>query len=447
MGAYGNADIQTPHLDRLARESVRFEKCFAQSPVCMPSRISTLAGQYPSSLGIPYQAVPVPEEWMTMPRYFGAKGYHCANIGKLHFLPHANRDHRIPHPDYGFDLLMVSDEPGAYEDDYRAWVRRQAPQELDKISLGQPPASRQWKGIMGIEDPITHPENRSPSTVLPFPGSDELTHSAFVGKNTIEFLENRQADPFLCIASFFAPHSPWVVPQKYLDLYDEASLSIPEFPPDWHPDPKGERPTEAELRRVRRGYYAMISEVDDYVGQILATLEKKNLRDNTIVVFVSDHGEWLGEHGRYGKGYPADDAVSRVPCLIRWPSSANIQPGPRDGLVESIDLLPTLMEACGIQIPPNLQGRSWLSELRTQFRGNDFALTEGEGWKALRTPTHRYLLHGNGREMLFDLQKDPGEYNDVAGAPENENVVHKMRHLLAVKLMEMERPRPRVWRY
>lgn len=448
MGAYGNDEIRTPHLDRLAAESVRFESCFAQSPVCMPSRISTLAGQYPSTLGIPYQAVPVPEDLMTMPRLFGAKGYYCANIGKLHFLPHSNRDHSIPHPSYGFDLLMVSDEPGAYEDDYRAWVRRKAPGELDKISLGLPPVAQKWQQIMGVNDGIVHPEGRGPSTVLPFAGADSVTHSAFVGENTIEFLSKRNEAPFLCVSSFFAPHSPWIVPQKYLDLYEEDSLSVPAFPPNWQPDSNaGKLASQAELKKVRQGYYAMISEVDDYIGQILNSLETANLSENTIVVFVSDHGEWLGEHGRYGKGYPGDDAVSHVPCLIRFPSQFGIKPGPRSGLVESVDLLPTLLEACGIQIPSTLQGTSWIEELKGEFVGKKSVLTEGEGWKALRTSTHRYLLHSDGKEMLFDLVEDPGEYFDIAEKPEARGFIHEMRHMLATRLLELERPREKVWRY
>ena len=121
--ANGNPDIITPHLDNLAMQSSNFDHCFVQNPVCMPSRISFLTGQYPSTLGITHMGVPVPPETLTLPRMLAAFGYISANIGKLHFLAHANRDHRKIHPRYGFDHLEVSDEPGSYEDTYRAWVK------------------------------------------------------------------------------------------------------------------------------------------------------------------------------------------------------------------------------------------------------------------------------------------------------------------------------------
>ena len=124
LGVNGNPDIQTPNLDRLAQEGVNFDHHFVQNPVCMPSRISFLTGQYPSTLGITHMGVPVPEHTVTLPRLLRNYGYTSANIGKLHFLPHANRDHREIHPAYGFDHLEISDEPGCYEDAYRAWVRR-----------------------------------------------------------------------------------------------------------------------------------------------------------------------------------------------------------------------------------------------------------------------------------------------------------------------------------
>src|SRR5512136_2295029 len=134
LGANGNQDVRTPNLDGLAAEGANFNHAFVQNPVCMPSRISFLTGQYPATLGITDIGVPVPEHTMTLPRLLRNFGYASANIGKLHFLPHANRDHRAVHPDYGFDHLEVSDEPGCYEDAYRAWVRRKAPDQLALVS-------------------------------------------------------------------------------------------------------------------------------------------------------------------------------------------------------------------------------------------------------------------------------------------------------------------------
>ena len=130
----------TPNIDRLAARGVRFDDCFVQHPQCMPSRLSMLTGRYPSSLGITQMGVPVPEDAETLPRIVGRFGYRTANVGKLHFLPHANRDHRLPHPPYGFDHAEISDEPGVYDDAYRAWVARHHPDQLRARLAGRAPA-------------------------------------------------------------------------------------------------------------------------------------------------------------------------------------------------------------------------------------------------------------------------------------------------------------------
>ena len=156
LGAAGNKEIKTPHLDELAARGSLFSHHFVQNPVCMPSRISMLSGCYPSTLGITHMGVPVPEDIVTLPRLLAQYGYRSANIGKLHFLPHANRDHRLPHPPYGFDHLEIADEPGVYEDAYRVWVGRHAPDKMDGISAGIPPAARIWQQTMGIDDGVVH---------------------------------------------------------------------------------------------------------------------------------------------------------------------------------------------------------------------------------------------------------------------------------------------------
>ena len=270
--------------------------------------------------------VPVPEEIVTLPKILKGYGYRTANIGKLHFLPHANRDHRLPHPAYGFDHLEIADEPGVYEDAYRAWARRKAPEQMDGISAGIPPAARVWQRTMGIDDGVAHrgdPEGRHDfDRGIPFAADEGLTHSAFVGEQTIEYIRRAGDEPFLCIAGFYSPHAPWIAPQKYLDMYDPAQLSLPQYPAaidQQRPKEPEAQFSDAQLRRAKQGYYAMISEVDHYVGRILAELEAYGKRDDTIVVFTSDHGEWLGDHLRYGKGYPADDSVSRVPLIIAAP--------------------------------------------------------------------------------------------------------------------------------
>ena len=358
MGANGNTDIQTPNLDRLANEGINFDHYFVQNPVCMPSRVSFLTGQYPSTLGITHMGVPVPEDFVTLPKLLHNLGYHSANIGKLHFLPHANRDHREIHPDYGFDHLEISDEPGCYEDAYRAWVRLEAPDQLDHLSLGLPPLAEHWHQMMGVKDGVHHPDERFPKHPIAFRGKDEYTHTAWVASRSIQYMAERASEgsPFLCIAGIYSPHSPWVAPQRFLDLYDPDLMTLPSFPLEVDEKRNENHYGDRELRLARQGYYGMVSEVDHHVGRMLDALDELDIADETIVVFTSDHGEWLGEHLRYGKSYPGHDCVSRVPLLMRVPGKES---GRRvSSIVEGVDVLPTLLEACGVPTPSHLQGQS-----------------------------------------------------------------------------------------
>ena len=453
LGANGNREILTPNLDALAKSGVNFSHHFVQNPVCMPSRISMLSGRYPSSLGITHMGVPVPQETMTLPRLLKRYGYRSANIGKLHFLPHANRDHRLPHPDYGFDHLEISDEPGVYEDAYRAWARQRAPEQMDSISAGIPPATRTWYRTMGIDDEVVHrgdPEGRFDfDGGIPFAADDGLTHSAFVAEQTIEYIRQQGSQPFLCIAGFYSPHAPWMAPQKYLDLYDPEKLSVPEFPVEierQRPRKSGQRFSDAHLRRAKQGYYAMISEVDDHVGRILGALDAEGLRENTVVVFTSDHGEWLGTHLKFGKGYPADDAVSRVPLIVSAPDGKSGQNV--DDIVEAVDIVPTLLSLAGIQVPPTLQGVSLADVvMRGAEASKQAALTEGDGWKCLRNRDYRYLIHSDGSECLWHIKSDPGEYADVVNDPAHQPALARCRRQLLERLLQMERPLSRTWTY
>ncbi len=451
LGANGNRDILTPHLDQLAAESSNFDHYFVQNPVCMPSRISFLTGQYPGTLGITHMGVPVPEATLTLPRMLGPQGYTCANIGKLHFLPHANRDHRHVHPTYGFDHLEISDEPGSYEDAYRAWVRRKDPAQLPHISLGLPPTARIWHQTMRLTDPVPHPttwDRQTTRDAIPFAGTDEVSHTAFVAEQTIEYLRQaREAcQPFLCIAGFYSPHEPWVAPQRFLDLYDRRDLSIAAYPPEAAAQAADPQFQAEQLRTARHGYYAMISEVDFHVGTILQTLADLNLEEETIVVFTSDHGEWLGEYFKWGKGYPGEDVVSRVPLLIRIPGQHSGQRISR--IVEGVDVVPTLLELAGCQIPPPVQGHSLLPLIHGEAHGgkND-ALMEMRGWKSVRNQCYRYVMHANGRECLWDLEAEFGQYRDVAGQAAYRADLAAMRARLVQRVIRTESPQERSWTY
>ena len=454
LGANGNDEIRTPHLDALAAEGVTFNRYFTQATVCAPSRASYLTGRYPSQLGIYKNGRTVPESVPTIADYLGRAGYVTGNLGKLHFKPHALRDHRDPHPRYGFDHIEIADEPGCYPDAYRAWVKRRAPDQLDNVSWGLPWAAKQWQALMHRDDGIEHPEPRFPKRPVPFPADEELSFSAFVADRTETFLERHASGaPFLCVAGFYAPHSPWVVPQRFLDEYDPANFTLPSYPPSLDAE-REERaagaadetdPTfdDAELRGAIHGYYAMITEVDHYVGQLLDTLDRLGIREETMVIFTSDHGEDLGHHLRYGKGWPGYDTITRVPCVIRWPEVIETPGQSMQPIVEAVDLLPTILEGAGIQAPAAVRGRSLVSLLREETtRHRASALIEGEGRKAIRTDRYRYAV-GENDEHLYDLATDPAEHHNLADDPAYEQERARLRATLLDRLLGAERRLPK----
>lgn len=191
----------------------------------------------------------------------------------------------------------------------------------------------------------------------------------------------------------------------------------------------------------------MVTEVDHHVGRMLEAVEELGLADNTIVIFMSDHGEWLGDHLHYGKGYPAHDCISRVPLVMRLPGGPHL--GTIAPIVEAVDLVPTLLEACAIPVPGHLQGRSFLPLLEGhgEASGRASALTEGDGWKTLRTDGFRYVARADGSEFLHDLRRELGEYRDVSGEPGYAAELSEHRRLLVTRMIELERPLPRTWAY
>jgi len=432
--AAGNPHILTPNLDRLAEQGVLLDNAFCNSPVCMPSRQSMLSGRYPSTVGCRWNGVEMPEDVPTIATILKPHGYHTANIGKLHFKNHSNRDHRGPHPAYGFDTLILSDEPGCYDDAYIEWVGAQDPAQVEECRCSTPPA---WTG-----EPVRkHPRRVFQPYV--FEGREDLTHSAFVASETADFIRRHREEPFFCIAGFYAPHAPINPPQRFVDVYDPAVLPLPAMN-------EGEDLfglSDDEWRRVKAYYYALVSHVDDQVGRILDALDETGLRENTIVIFTADHGEHLGDHGRVAKGAPGFDSCAHVPLVLSYPEV--VEAGQRFGaLIEAVDLAPTIADLCGVEAPPFFQGRSFAELLRGGgYEERSSAFIEllnpfKGGWKALRTQEFKYCVSSLGEELLFDLQADPCELHNVVGEPAYEPALHELRMELIRRWFSVENQYP-----
>ena len=442
----GNSHIITPNLDRLAQEGVLMENAYCNNPVCMPSRQSMLSGLYPSTLGCTTNGIEMREDVWTIPRILGNYGYTTANIGKLHFKNHSNRDHREPHPSYGFDTLILSDEPGCYDDAYIQWVSGHDPGQVENCRVSTPPA---WQD----KPVVKHPRNTHEPYC--FEGPEQLTHSAFVADESIEFIQRQNKNqPFLLIPGFYAPHPPLNPPARFVEMYNPQTLPLPYFDEEASDVPwSGMTLDNDHWREIKAYYYALITHVDDQIGKILHTLEETRLLDDTIIVFTSDHGEHLGDHGLIQKGPPGLDSCARIPLVVHYPRLFHSQKV--TDLIEVVDIAPTLLEMCGVQVPPFFQGRSFTQRLMDRdYQPRSSAFIEYKdpfrsSWKTIRTDRYKYSIfwQGNGSasesELLFDLEEDPHEQMNVAGDERYTQNLSSLRQELLSRWFTIENQYPR----
>ena len=435
LGCCGQQAVPTPHLDALAGMGVRLDQCYVQNPVCAPSRASFLSGQYCSALRIGANGVQFPEDAVTLPGILRAYGYTTAQIGKLHFEPHARRDHRDPARCYGFDIMIQSDEPGCYDDAYTKWVERVAPEQLADVRTMLPPAAVLW-GKKGYSQT---PRNTHEPYV--FAGDAELTHTAFVTAQACDFLRRQPRDkPYFLVAGYYAPHPPLNPPKAYLDRVDRGKVRLPILGPEDTLSPELRHMTDDAWRDVACAYLAMVAQVDDGVGELLACLRERGDLEDTVLVFTSDHGEFLGDHGRIQKGMPGHDCITHVPCIVSYPR--RIPAGEvRNALVEAVDIAPTLLDYCGVQTPSFMQGQSLENLLAGRTDSHKEAvLTEyfgehGDRQATVRTQRYKYYCPEQGKELLFDLQCDPHELHNVAEDAGYAEALSRMR-LLMIRAMQ-----------
>lgn len=447
----GNAEIQTPNLDRLASRGTFFDSAFANCPVCMPSRMSMLSGRYPGTLGIRSNGSEMPEDIDCVQHLLGRYDYHTANIGKLHFKNHASfdRDHRDPHPRYGFQTLVYSDEPGCYDDAYIEWVRKKDPDQVENCRIDTPPA---WVG-----EPIHH-HPRGVTKPYDFRGPEELTHTAFVAEETCEFLRRHRNEQFFCIAGIYAPHAPLNPPRRFVERYEAASLSLPKR----RAGENFENTSDESWRTIKAYYYALISHVDDQVGRILDTLEQLGLTEQTLVVFTADHGENLGDHGLIGKTQ-AYDSSSRVPLIFSLPGTL-AEGRVLSDIVEAVDIVPTLLDVAGLPQAPEMGGSSLLPALAnetsldgvTGLVGRPSALIEHgsprnkQRYRAVRTKELLYINYAEGREELYSLSEDPDQLEDLLekpSAPDTVSLLSEARAELIRRSFDSELNRRRSGHY
>jgi iduronate 2-sulfatase len=427
LSSYGHPLVKSPNIDRLARRGVRFDRAYCQFPLCGPSRASFMTGLYPDQTLVQKNAVYIREHVpnvLTLPQAFRNAGYFAQRIGKI----------------YHYQVPKHIGTSG--HDDPYSWNYTINPRGRDKtdeslifsLTPGSFGGTLSWLAADGDD----------------FEQTDGIAASE-AAEALAGFAKSKK--PFFLAVGLYRPHTPYVAPKKYFDMYPLEAIRVPEVPVDYHstlPEPAAKSITNKKqqvnlkidlARQAIQAYYASISFADAQVGRILRALEETGLSENTIVVFTSDHGYHMGEHGHWQKTTLFENAA-RVPMIIAGPgvSARGVAAAP----AEMLDLYPTLTDLCAVERPSYLSGISlvpMLSDLNAKVR--ESALTQyGTGY-SIRTPQFRYTewgtagVHGN---ELYNHQTDPHEMHNLAMEPQSREQVDELSKLLRARVSDATKP-------
>jgi choline-sulfatase len=410
LPAYGHSLVKTPHIDALAENGVVFESAYCNFPLCVPSRASMMAGRFAHNIASWDNAMEMPARIPTLAHYLRSVGYNTVLSGKMHFIG--------PDQEHGFSERTTTDIYPANFTWTPDWIAGERFRPTGVNPAGVVDAGVCVRSLQMDYD-------------------DEVEHATV---QKIHDLARFQSDkPFLLWASFTHPHSPFVTTQKYWDLYNHDDIDMPKVPPIpvdeldemsrwlYYAHAQDLLTIEDEhVRNARHAYYGMTSYVDDKVGRIMETLRATDQADNTIVIFISDHGEMLGERGKWFKQYFYEGSV-RVPMIISHP--ATYKPGRVCEHVSLVDLLPTFMDWATDGNPPEpvspLDGHSLDGLLSGgDERWDNTVISEytGEGviapCRMIRRGEHKYIYTHGHPPLLYNTTQDPLELDNLAGQPD-----------------------------
>ena len=429
MSCSGTGPLQTPNMDRLAAEGVRFGHACTNSPVCMPARLSFVSGLYCHNHGVWRNRGEPPADDETFFHHLQRAGYHVAYVGKSHFYSHGHGEHLGEREDWmrrrGIDTVRETTGPWATAK-AASWMT----DEWDKQGLWD-----LYKADYAKREKAGSWDARWAS-----PLAEDDHADAMVGREAVRVIEAHADDKPLCIfVGFGGPHNPWDPPGEYAGLYDPASCppAIPAdegCPPAFQPSRveramRGWRapvpePATAEIRAL---YYGKIALIDKWFGEVLNAFDRRGWLDGALVVHWSDHGEMLGDHGLLHKFVFYESAL-RVPLTIRWP--CKIEGGRTStALAETVDVFPTLLEAVGCEPSQRCMGRSLWPCLRDPNASvRDAAFSEIDDTTMVVTERYKYALDSRGTGyMLFDLENDPQEQENLIGTLGMQSVEQEMR--------------------
>ncbi len=440
LSCYGNRVCQTPNIDTLAASGTRFTRAYCQGTYCGPSRASFMSGYYPHATGVLGYTNPRPQigDRPTWSEHFKHHGYYAARVSKI-FHMGVPGGIEIGGVDTGGD---DRDYNGA--DDERSWSER----------FNSP--GPEWKAAGDGETLEGNPDGRKPVVggntfvVVEADGDDEVHSDGKTAAKAVELIHQHREQPFWLGVGFVRPHVPFVAPRKYFTPFlPYSTMSLPEkVAGDWDDIPeaginyKTSLNMKMDIRRQQKamgGYYAAVAFMDAQVGKVLHALKESGLEDRTIVIFTSDHGYHLGEHDFWAKVSLRDESAG-VPLIIRVPGK---KPAVCDSLVELLDLYPTVSRLCGLEPPTHLQGRdiSGLFDDPSQtVREAAFSVAPMRKGFLLREDRWAFIQYNedaSGGIELFDVHRDPKQYQNLADSAEHQAIVQRMRASMTGKLAEV----------
>lgn len=418
IGALGNPHIRTPNLDRLAANGTAFENNYCQTPICTPSRASFLTGCYASSIHVNRNGNShFPEQFQSrlISRILKDAGYDCGMVGKFHLSSSFKRV-----------------EP-RLDDGYRHFEWSHAPRmdwPVEQHGYGR------WLRGKGVDFAAEYGRNRLGGRSKEFDAGIAAAHHevSWCVDYATRWIRGAIGKPWFITVNTYAPHPPFHPPPEFLarmsperipmplwrasDAANQAKLSRVDF------QSKAKDPSTYESRMMKAAYYAQVEFVDDAFGKVVKSLEETGQLGNTLILFTSDHGETMGDHGLTHKGCRFNEGLARVPLIVSWP--ARFRRGARSkALTELTDLVPTILDAAGLRKPDYLHGRSLVPILTGTDTGTHRQFARSEYHDALDLPGHshanmlrneRYKLvhyHGNPVGELYDLERDPNEFGNL----------------------------------
>ncbi|MBK3516206.1 sulfatase family protein [Carboxylicivirga marina] len=452
LGCYGDELVITPNIDALAKEGVRLTNCYVAAPVCAPSRAALITGMYPFANGAPYHKAPMQmtngkvkhlgsgflretgyhEGVTTIGAAFQANGYITASPGKMHVHGELQKNVDEDHPD-GNDL-------GWDEINTRYYTHFPGGHYQDEVGEDAYQRYRQFKKYAKVYKggPGHLNEKYEPTLVK----KDEDNFDMVVARKSVEFIKKRGKDGenFFLHVGFEKPHPPFTTTQKYLDMYNPADFTLPETATEWHG--KGKYPWLPDwihsgwpnkypgaTKNIIASYYACVTQVDDMVGRVVNALKEEGLYDNTIIIYTTDHGEHLFEHGLRGKHCMYEDAVN-VPFIISYPK-AFPKAEVNDMLFSFVDVMPTLCELTGTQVPETAQGISIVDNLKngtrllnrpilSEYRSgnyNGFKEIKNLPSRMFRVDDYKFIYTHGIISQLYNVVEDPDELSNLVLDP------------------------------